>query len=211
MMFELKDIKFKHILDIPYLKINRPITCILGASGSGKTTLLRLLNRMDVPCEGNIVYNGIDMDTISPIVLRRDVVMLGQGAIVYDGTLRDNLLIGLRFSNKSDVCDDTLRKVLAQVKLDKDLDAYCDKFSGGEKQRMCLARVLLMDASVYLLDEPSSALDKESEQFIIRCLCQYVQEHNKQLIIVTHSHQVSEQFASSTIVLDAGKVLRKYE
>lgn len=211
MMFELKDIKFKHILDIPYLKINRPITCILGASGSGKTTLLRLLNRMDVPCEGNIVYNGIDMDAISPIVLRRDVVMLGQGAIVYDGTLRDNLLIGLRFSNKSDVCDDTLRKVLRQVKLDKDLDGYCDKFSGGEKQRMCLARILLMDASVYLLDEPSSALDKESEQFIIRCLSQYVQEHNKQLIIVTHSHQVSEQFASSTIVLDAGKVLRKYE
>ncbi len=210
-MFELRDVKFKHILDIPYLKINRAITCILGASGSGKTTLLRLLNRLDVPCYGSIHYNGVDMDQITPVTLRRDVVMLGQSAIVYDGTLRDNLLVGLHFAHKKDVSDAKLKEVLAQVKLDKNLDEYCDKFSGGEKQRMSLARILLMDASVYLLDEPSSALDKESEQFIIDCLCEYVKEHNKQLIIVTHSQQVSEQFASSTIVLTAGKVARKYE
>ena len=210
-MFELKDIKYKHILDIPYLKINRSITCILGASGSGKTTLLRLLNRLDVAQVGSVFYNGVNLETIRPVSLRRDVVMLGQSAIVYEGTLRDNLLVGLQFANKDVVDDKKLKEVLSQVKLDKQLDEYCDKFSGGEKQRMCLARILLMDASVYLLDEPSSALDKESEQIIINCLCDFVKKYNKQLIIVTHSQQVSEQFASSTIVLSAGKVARKYE
>lgn len=210
-MFELIDIRFKHILDIPYLKIDKPITCIVGASGSGKTTLLRLLNRLNIQEQGQIFYNQKDLEYIEPVALRREVVMLNQSPILYDGTIKDNLLIGRVFSEKQDVSDDMLKQVLTQVGLNKQLNEYCDKLSGGEKQRLCLARILLMDAAVYLLDEPSSALDANTELFIIQCLSEYVKEKGKQLIIVTHSHQISSMFQDAAIYLEQGKVVSKDE
>lgn len=210
-MFELIDIRFKHILDIPYLKIDKPITCIVGASGSGKTTLLRLLNRLNIQEQGQIFYNQKDLEYIEPVALRREVVMLNQSPILYDGTIKDNLLIGRVFSEKQDVNDDMLKEVLTQVGLNKQLNEYCDKLSGGEKQRLCLARILLMDAAVYLLDEPSSALDANTELFIIQCLSEYVKEKGKQLIIVTHSHQISSMFQDAAIYLEQGKVVSKDE
>lgn len=166
-MFEIKKLKFKHILQIDHLMIDRQITCLIGPSGSGKTTLLRMLNRLNEAEEGSIYFNGVDIKEMHPIKLRRKIIMLGQTPILYPGTIADNLQIGLRLSEQPLADENRLRAYLDKVGLHKELSDTCEKLSGGEKQRLCLARVLLMDADVYLADEPSSALDKETESFVI--------------------------------------------
>lgn len=204
-MFEISHLTFKHILNIEHLILDHPITCIVGASGSGKTTLLRHLNKLYVPDTGEISYNGEPLSTLDPVTLRRRVVMLGQTPIIYDGTVGDNLKAGLMFAQKPIPDAEALRRVLEQVGLVKRPDDWCDKLSGGEKQRLCLARVLLMGAQTYLLDEPSAALDKETEDFIISHLADFVRAQGKSLVIVTHSEQVSNRFPGSVVRITEGR------
>jgi putative ABC transport system ATP-binding protein len=204
-MFEIKNLKFKQILDIPSLKIEKPITCIVGSSGSGKTTLLRMLNRLNAPDEGVILYNGTDISEMNSVQLRRSVVMLGQTPIIYSGNIRENLQIGLEFSQKKPASEEELRESLSKAGLQKDLDDSCGTLSGGEKQRLCLARVMLMNADTYLLDEPSSALDKETEHVIIQNLTDFARKQQKQLIMVTHSENIAQEYKDSVIRLENGK------
>ncbi|MDR3597522.1 ATP-binding cassette domain-containing protein [Clostridium sp.] len=205
-MFEIKSLKFKDILDIPFLRINKNITCIVGPSGSGKTTLLRMLNGLNVPDEGTIYYNNKDISKMDTIKLRRNVVMLGQTTVIYSGTIEDNLQIGLEFSQKVPASKMAMEEALKRVELKKEISDTCNNLSGGEKQRLCLARVMLMNADTYLLDEPSAALDKETEEFIIENFSKFVLESNKELIMITHSEQIAEKFLDSIIRIEKGKV-----
>jgi len=209
-MFEVQNMKFKDILDIPHLCINKPITCIVGASGSGKTTLLRMLNCLTAPDVGIIFYEGEDVSKMDTIKLRRRVVMLGQTPVIYSGSIEDNLQIGLEFSKKIPASKTAMKETLKRVELNKQLTDRCSNLSGGEKQRLCLARVMLMDADTYLLDEPSAALDKETELFIIENFSKFVLENKKQLIMVTHSEQIAEKFPDSIIRIEKGKVMEEY-
>lgn len=209
-MFEVNNLKFKDILDIPFLRISKPINCIIGPSGSGKTTLLRMLNCLNSPDNGTISYNGKDISKMDTIKLRRQVVMLGQTPVIYTGSVEDNLQIGLEFSKKLPASRVSMEETLARVELNKKLTDRCGNLSGGEKQRLCLARVMLMDADTYLLDEPSAALDKETEQFIIENFSKFVLENNKQLILITHSEQIAQKFPGCIIRIEKGKVTEAY-
>jgi len=141
-MFLLKEVKYKDILNIKNLNIQKQkVTSILGESGSGKTTLLRLLNKL-ISCDtGEIFYNNKSMRDINSIELRREVVMLPQSPAIFSGSIKDNLLIGLKFSEKPDVSDDKLYKVLKMVNLNKELNENAEKLSGGEKQRVALGMI----------------------------------------------------------------------
>ena len=131
-MFEIKKLKFKHILQIDHLMIDRQITCLIGPSGSGKTTLLRMLNRLNEAEEGSIYFNGVDIKEMHPIKLRRKIIMLGQTPILYPGTIADNLQIGLALSEQPLANEKRLRAYLEKVGLHKELDDTCEKLSGGE-------------------------------------------------------------------------------
>lgn len=203
-MFEVENLTFKHILHIKHLRIDRQITCIIGPSGSGKTTFLRMLNRLNEPDEGKIFWNGADIAQMNATDLRRKVVMLKQTPVVYNGTIEDNLQIGLQFSKRTLATQAQLKEYLRKVQLDKQLDESVAKLSGGEKQRLCLARIMLMDADVYLLDEPSSALDKETENFVIENMVQFAKEKNKMLIMVTHSPAIAELYPESILEIKEG-------
>lgn len=209
-MFEVSHLKFKNILDVPFVCINNPITCIVGPSGSGKTTLLRMLNKLNVPDNGTVSYNGNDISKMDTLKLRHQVVMLGQTPVIYSGSVEDNLQIGLYFSKRVPASISAMKESLKRVELDKCLSDGCGNLSGGEKQRLCLARIMLMDAETYLLDEPSAALDKGTEQFIIENLSRFVLENNKQLIMVTHSEQIAEKFSNSIIRIENGKITEAY-
>ena len=199
-MFILKDVTYKDILHIPYLQIQKEkITCIIGESGSGKSTLLRMLNDLQSPTSGTIEYNGQLISDYHPIQLRRDVVMLGQTPPIFDGTVKDNLLMGLRLSEKPFPNDDALRSALQTVSLDKQLEDSASSLSGGEKQRLAFARIVLMDPPVYLLDEPTSALDSDTERHVMKQFTELARKKKKTIIFITHSQQLPKEVADDII------------
>ncbi|HHQ8910504.1 TPA: ABC transporter ATP-binding protein [Bacillus cereus] len=199
-MFILKDVTYKDILHIPYLQIQKEkITCIIGESGSGKSTLLRMLNDLQSPTSGTIEYNGKLISDYPPIQLRREVVMLGQTPPIFDGTIKNNLLMGLRLSEKPFPNDAALRSALTTVSLEKNLEDNADSLSGGEKQRLAFARIVLMDPPVYLLDEPTSALDSDTERRVMKQFTMLAKEKKKTVIFITHSQQLPEEIADDII------------
>ena len=207
-MFSLHNVRFKDILHITQLEIpSGQVTCIVGRSGSGKTTLVRMLNRMSSPDDGTILYKGTPITGIDPVQLRRQVVMLPQTPVMFDGTIRDNLLIGLEFAEREPVGDDVLRRALEIMDLRKELDDPAATLSGGEKQRVALGRILVMRPDAALLDEPSSALDEGTERAVIGRLANAARERGVTLAMVTHSRPLAEAVADTLVQIDNGRVV----
>lgn len=206
--FSLHNVRFLDVLDIAALDIaTGRVTAIVGKSGSGKSTLLRLLNKLISPTAGTITWHGQDLATIDPIQHRRRVVMLAQQPVIFDGTVRDNLLIGRRFAEMAPVDDDLLRRTLETVQLDQPLDTSTATFSGGEKQRLAFGRVLIMQPDTLLLDEPSSALDEGTEYAVISGTLAWAREHDITCIMVTHASEIAREFADQIIELEDGRVV----
>src|SRR5690625_6800488 len=100
-MFQLENLVVQHVLEIDKLSLEENVISIEGQSGSGKSTLLRLLNNLDNPTSGKIYFKQKNIADISPLELRKKVVMLPQSTVIFDGSIRDNLTIGLTFSNQA--------------------------------------------------------------------------------------------------------------
>ena len=199
-MYRFENVRFRDIINIDKLTISEHlVTSIVGPSGSGKTTFIRLLNKLISPDEGEIIYMGKPLMEWDSVELRRRVVMLPQQPAIYSGTVKDNLLKGLLYSVREPVSDDVLLKMLESVKLNKDLEDNAELLSGGEKQRLALGRVLLLEPDVLLLDEPSSALDDKTELMIIEEVVEYTRRNNKTLVMVTHSNRIAEDFSDRII------------
>ncbi|SJZ35865.1 ABC transporter ATP-binding protein [Selenihalanaerobacter shriftii] len=211
-MFILQDVKFKNILVIDELEIPaHKISCIIGPSGAGKSTLLRLINNLISVDQGQVLYREKNVEEINPINLRREVMMLPQKPVTFSGTVRDNLEIGFELTEREVPKESIMKQILNRVQLDKDLAFQAKKLSGGEKQRLSLARILLLKPEVLLLDEPSSALDEETEKLIIEEVVRYVRENNKTSLMITHSKRVAETYGDKIIMLNSGKVIDEVE
>lgn len=125
--------------------------------------------------------------------------MLGQDVIRFDGTVRDNLEAARNFQNLENLSDERLKDALRKVNLNIKLDQDIRSLSGGEMQRVAIARIALLEKDVYLMDEPSSALDKKTEDFVIKTFIESLK--GKTLIYVTHSKGLSEKYADDIIEL----------
>jgi len=206
-MFHIKNVQYKSILNINELTIETgKITCIVGESGSGKTTFLKLLNHLINFEQGQINYRGEDLKKLDAIALRREVILVPQNPVIFPGTVRDNLQIGLLFSKKEPAADERLLEEIHRLGLYKQLVDQTDTFSGGEKQRLALARVLLMEPEVLLLDEPTSALDDNTVDTVMHRILDYVKSRQKTLVMVTHSKQLAQTLGETIITLDDGSV-----
>jgi putative ABC transport system ATP-binding protein len=207
-VFEFFDVAYKDIIHLPHLFIAEGIiTTLTGASGSGKTTILKMLNKMISPTQGRILFKGKDLHDTNTVLHRRNVTMLSQTPVTFEGDIRENLYIGLRFAQKDIPKEDRMTNVLERVQLDKPLDSPASILSGGEKQRLSLARVILLDPDVYLLDEPSSSLDDETEKIIIEMITEHVRDKKKSMVMATHAKAIAKKYSDSIIDLSKGKVI----
>lgn len=211
-MFEFIDVRYKDIIDIPSLVIKKgQITTLIGESGGGKTTILRLLNKMISPTDGEIMFQNKALGKINSVSHRQQVTMLSQNPIVFDGNIKENLIAGFEFQGRQIPNDTTLNEVLKRVQLKKNLMDSVERLSGGEKQRLALGRVLLLDSPIYLLDEPSSALDDSTEKLIIEMFTEFAKENNKTLIMVTHSKDIAYKYSDEIIKIANGRCVLEGE
>ncbi len=210
-MFTLKSIQYKNILSIDTLSIpTDKVTVFIGESGGGKTTLLKLLNKTISPKQGDITYKGTSLTELNSVELRRNVIYLTQTPYIFKGSIKDNLVKGLYFHKKPSPSDKILQEMLDKVALNKALSDDASTLSGGEKQRLALGRVMLLDGDVYLLDEPSSALDDETESLIIDTITNMCKETNKGLIMISHSKAIALKYGDLVHIVKNGKV-KAYE
>ncbi len=178
------------------------VTAILGPSGSGKSTLLRLCNRLEVPTSGQVSYRGRALDDLDPRQLRRQVGMVFQRPVVFGGTVRDNLLVG-----DPDGDDASHRTALERAALDPSLTGRdASTLSGGEAQRLGLARTLATDPAVLLLDEPTSALDATPRLAFERTI-RRLADAGIPVLWVTHDLDQVQRVADRVVVLDHGRVI----
>ncbi len=182
------------------------ITCLLGPSGAGKSTLLRLCNRLDVPAAGTIRFRGTDLSTIDPLVLRRDVGMVFQRPTLFPGTVRDNLHVAEPAGT-----DAQFVAALERARLDGGfLDRVGDSLSGGEAQRVCLARTLVTEPEVLLMDEPTSALDPTATRGLEQ-LGRALAGDGMPILWVTHDLAQADRIADERIVLVGGRLADEHQ
>jgi putative ABC transport system ATP-binding protein len=205
-LFKGESITYKEILQIDEITIYaNKITCIVGESGGGKTTLLKLLNKLISPTSGKLYYKDQDLDLLPSIEHRKEVILLAQKPYIYPKTILDNFNIASKYHNLT-LDEAKIHDLLKEVSLDKPLDFEVSNLSGGEAQRLALARVIALNSEVILLDEPSSALDDETEKLVIEQIVRYVKSHEKTLVMVTHSKQVANTYADHIYTIDKGQI-----
>lgn len=206
-MFELKNVRYKNILKLNSLKLgSKKITAISGPSGGGKTTLLRLLINFISPDSGEILYKDKPLESYSPEVIRKKIKMLGQQPIMFGETIQEEFEIALNFANINEHNIDHYKELLEIVRVDKKLSDKSSELSGGEKQRLALARLLLLKPEILLLDEPTASLDKDNQKHILDFLSEYTKTNGSKIIMVTHSPELTKDIAQEQIIISNGKV-----
>ncbi|MFC3337568.1 thiol reductant ABC exporter subunit CydC [Paracandidimonas soli] len=175
---------------------------LVGDSGSGKSSLLAVIMRIVAPQAGNVRYGGIDLAEVDPAVLYQRFALLSQDSPVFLGTIRQNLKIGGPHASDAQLWDALEQAGLDAFvqSLDDGLDAWVGEagrtLSVGQARRLCLARLLLTDAQVWLLDEPTAGLDREAQLAFFRDLARVAGKRT--VILATHA-DVPEGVVSRTV------------
>ncbi|RDI72615.1 ABC transporter ATP-binding protein [Halopelagius longus] len=178
---------------------------VVGPSGAGKSSFLRLLNRLDEPTGGTVFLDGADYRTIPPRELRRRVGYVPQRPALRGGTVRENVTVGPRLRGES-VDEADVARVLGRVGLRGYEDRTTDDLSGGEAQRVAIARTILNDPEALLLDEPTASLDAASEAKVESLLEELVGESNTTAVLVTHDRSQAGRLADRVAVFADGRV-----
>lgn len=184
-------------------------TVLLGPSGSGKSTLLRMLNCLNSPTSGEIYFDDKPLTDYDLAHLRKRVGMVFQSPTMINGTVKENLTMTQKWIKDGNIIADTeLTQILEQVGLDSNfLDKDARSLSGGEQQRIALARVLLNKPEVLLLDEPTANLDPQLANKILKLVNQLYRDLKLTVILVSHNHQIIKQFAKRVAYLVDGKII----
>lgn len=213
----LRDVSFSYpeqaqkALDSLSLQVNPgEHIAILGRTGCGKSTLLQLLTRAWDPQQGEILLNGRPIVTLNEATLRKTVSVVPQRVHLFSATLRDNLLLAAPDASDEQLAD-TLRRVgLEKLLDDAGLNSWLGEggrqLSGGELRRLAIARALLHDAPLMLLDEPTEGLDATTESQMLELLAEVMRE--KTLLMVTHRLRGLARF-DQIIVMDNGQIIEQ--
>ncbi len=186
---------------------------VMGSSGSGKTTLFRLLNGLASATSGSLRFQGHNYSQISPMTLRRQIVLVTQEVRLLEMTVRETLAYPL-----------VLQK-LPPVKIQAALDYWIEKFhipsdwlgrteqqlSLGQRQWVGICRALILQPPVLLLDEPTSALDRGRTEDLLQILVELNQQQQTTILMANHQLDVAQQFATSLIYLQQGELTTRQQ
>jgi len=183
---------------------------ILGRNGAGKSTLLQLLSGMQMPQQGNIYLDGLDLSLIDPADIRRDTGLLNQSAHLFYGTIRENLTLGAPLASDDDLIQ--ALKMTGAWSFVQDKKEGLDHlvlegglgFSGGQRQALLLSRLLIRQPNIVLLDEPTASIDDVAEKQFIDHLMNWM--GHRTLIVATHRRAVLA-LVDRIIVMNEGKIV----
>jgi putative ABC transport system ATP-binding protein len=187
------------------------IVVLLGPSGSGKTTLLNLVSGIDLPTAGEVRIDGVTLTGLSErnrTLFRRDHIgfVFQFFNLIPTLTVEENLLLPLELSGRETSADhERARSLLAEVGLADRAGVYPDRLSGGEQQRVAVARALSHDPAVVLADEPTGNLDRETGRSVLALLERLARNVGKTVLIVTHSEEAIP-LADRVLVLRDGRL-----
>ncbi|HET7231895.1 MAG TPA: ATP-binding cassette domain-containing protein [Longimicrobium sp.] len=185
------------------------IVALVGPSGAGKTSLLRLLNRLDDPAAGAVEFGGQPITSYPVGALRRRVGFVFQSASMFPGTVLDNLRIAADLGGTGAAADaPPVARVLAAVGLADDYAGReAGRLSGGEQQRVSIARALMTRPEVLLMDEPTSALDPEVAERLLATVVRLTREQGLSVVMVTHRLSEARQMSTWTVMLEGGRLV----
>ena len=179
---------------------------LVGPSGSGKSSLLRCLNRLEEPTAGVVRFDGRPITEWDPRELRRRAAMVLQTPVLFEGTVRDNLMVHAPDA-VLDVSEGRLRETLTEVGLDTAiLERDAAMLSGGERQRVTIARALLRDPQALLLDEPTSALDPPNTKLVVETITRLRDGRGLTIVAVTHAPELVHRLGGALLYLVKGRV-----
>ncbi|MGC2112734.1 MAG: ATP-binding cassette domain-containing protein [Candidatus Korobacteraceae bacterium] len=181
---------------------------IVGPSGSGKSSLLRLLNRLDEPSSGTVFLEGEDYRQIVPRELRRRVGMVTQRPFLFPGDVASNLRFG-PLQRGETLSDSDIAQLLQRVGLPDFASRDVTNLSGGEQQRVSLARALANQPEVLLLDEPTSALDEDAKLGVEELIRALVSQNSYTFVMVTHDREQARRLCDCVAVIEAGQLVRQ--
>lgn len=217
-MIEIKDIKKSYGDDENRTEILKGLsfqiedgsfTVILGASGSGKSTLLNLVSGLEHPDSGRIFYDGTDISTFSDDKLtafRKENI----GFIFQQYYLLPNMNVDKNVKMGADLSGNkNYKSVIEAVGLGGKLRKYPSELSGGEQQRVSVARALAKNPKVLFLDEPTGALDEETGRQVLDYICALQNEYGFTIVMVTHNLNIAEM-ADTVIKMNSGKISEIY-
>ncbi len=182
------------------------VLAVVGPSGAGKSTLLRLLNRLDEPTGGTLLLAGVDYRNIPPRELRRQIGMVMQRPYLFEGTVAANVAYGPA-QHGITLEPPRIEELLAQVGMNGYAERDAATLSGGEAQRVSIARALANEPRVLLLDEPTSALDPDAKQAVEALLATVVRERHATCVWVTHDLEQARRVAGLVMRIEAGQAV----
>lgn len=212
--FQRKGIAVNALQDI-HLRIEKgDVFGIIGYSGAGKSTLLRMINALETPTVGEVLINGVSLDTLHRRqlgALKRDIGMIFQNfSLLRSKTVFQNVAMPLILAGKSQAfIRQRVAELLAYVGLGDRARSYPNELSGGQKQRVGIARALAMNPSILLCDEATSALDPQTTAQILLLLKQINREYNITIVLITHEMSVIQKICNKVAVIEKGRLIEQ--
>lgn len=186
------------------------VVAIIGPSGCGKSTFLRSLNLLEVPTEGQILFEGTDLTDKKVDInqVREKIGMVFQQFNLFPNmTIRQNIMLApvkLKLMNKEEA-EMKANELLARIGLADKADAYPSQLSGGQKQRVAIVRSLAMNPDIILFDEPTSALDPEMVGEVLQVMKELAQE-GMTMMVVTHEMGFAREVANRVMFINEGVI-----
>ena len=200
----------KALSDVSFDVYEGEMLVLLGNSGCGKSTLLNIIGGMDSPSEGQVLLNGVDITRYKDKELtkyRKEKIgfIFQFYNLLPDLTALENVKLSLSKKDNEHLSEKTLELVGLG---DQKMKQYPSQMSGGEQQRVSIARALVKNADIILCDEPTGALDDETGRKILQLLQDIVRKQGQTMLIVTHTTQIADM-ANRVITLKNGKIIKE--